>query len=118
VHRKRFTGRLKEGKRAITHFRVRERFEGAALLEVDLHTGRTHQIRVHLAEAGFPLLGEKVYSPRKPKGKVSEVQAALGRQALHAWRLALAHPRTGKPLSFEAPVPEDFARALEALRAR
>ena len=116
VHRKRFTGKVKEGKPALTEFEVRERFEGAALLEVQLFTGRTHQIRVHLSEAGFPLLGEKVYGPRKPKGKVGEVQAALGRQALHAWRLAFPHPRTGRRIALEAPVPEDLARAIAALR--
>jgi 23S rRNA pseudouridine1911/1915/1917 synthase len=117
VHRKRFTAKVKEGKPAITAYRVRERFEGAALLEVDLFTGRTHQIRVHLAEAGFPLLGEKVYAPKKPKGGVGEVQAALGRQALHAWKLAFPHPRTGKRLAVESPVPEDLSRALDALRS-
>jgi 23S rRNA pseudouridine1911/1915/1917 synthase len=116
VHRKRFTARLKEGKPALTEFRVRERFDGAALLEVQLFTGRTHQIRVHLAEAGFPLLGEKIYAPKKPKGRVGEVQAALGRQALHAWRLAFPHPRTGKRISLEAPIPDDLTRAIAGLR--
>jgi 23S rRNA pseudouridine1911/1915/1917 synthase len=96
---------------------VREAFGDAALVEVDLLTGRTHQIRVHLAEAGHPLLCDAVYGGgRKAKGAVAEAQEALGRQALHAWRLAFEHPRTHKALSLEAPVPEDFTRALALLR--
>ncbi len=118
VHRKRFTGRVQQGKPAVTHFRVREAFDGAALLEVTLETGRTHQIRVHLSEAGHPLLGDALYGGRR-KGAPPRVQAAakaLGRQGLHAWKLAFAHPRTGEALAFEAPLPDDFARALEQLR--
>jgi 23S rRNA pseudouridine1911/1915/1917 synthase len=118
VHRQRFSGRVKAGKSALTLFRVRERFAGAALLEVDLQTGRTHQIRVHLSEAGHPLLGDALYGgTKRNKGPVGEVQAALGRQALHAWRLAFAHPRTGKALHFEAPLPADLEAALASLRA-
>jgi 23S rRNA pseudouridine1911/1915/1917 synthase len=117
VHRKRFTGKVKVGKPAETAFAVRERFKGAALLEVQLKTGRTHQIRVHLGEAGHPILGDELYG--KSQGatpRITLVQRALGRQALHAWKLEFAHPRSGRPLSFEAPIPGDFQRALEALR--
>jgi 23S rRNA pseudouridine1911/1915/1917 synthase len=118
VHRQRFTGKVKEGKPAITAYRVRERFEGAALVEVDLLTGRTHQIRVHLAESGHPLLCDELYGAgRKGKGRVAEAQEVLGRQALHAWRLAFPHPRTGKVLRVEAPPPPDFTAALRLLRA-
>ncbi len=117
VNRQKFTGKVKEGKPAITAYRTRERFEDASLLEVDLLTGRTHQIRVHLAESGHPLLCDALYgSGRKAKGKVAEAQEALGRQALHAWRLAFTHPRTGKALKLEAPLPEDFKAALARLR--
>ncbi|RKH37168.1 RluA family pseudouridine synthase [Corallococcus llansteffanensis] len=117
VNRQRFTGKVKEGKPAITVFRVLEAFEGAALVEVDLLTGRTHQIRVHLSEAGYPLLCDALYGAgRKAKGAVAEAQEALGRQALHAWRLAFEHPRTHKLLSLEAPLPEDLAAALRLLR--
>ena len=117
IHRKRFTGKAKSGKPAATAYRVRERFEGAALLEVDLLTGRTHQVRVHLSEMGHPLLCDALYGgTRKSRGVLAEVQHALERQALHAWKLAFAHPRTGQPLSFEAPLPADFVRALELLR--
>ncbi|MCE9671464.1 RluA family pseudouridine synthase [Myxococcus stipitatus] len=117
VHRQRFTGKVKEGKPAITVYRVREVFDGAALVEVDLLTGRTHQIRVHLAEAGHPLLGDALYGAgRKAKGLAAEAQALVGRQALHAWRLSFAHPRSGKQLSLEAPIPADLAGALRLLR--
>jgi len=117
IHRQRFTGKVKEGKPAITVFRVLESFDGAALVEVDLLTGRTHQIRVHLSEAGHPLLGDALYGAgRKPKGVVAEAQERLGRQALHAWRLSFAHPRTGKVLKLEAPIPADFDAALTLLR--
>ena len=99
---------MKAGKRAVTSYRVVERFLAAALLEVQLHTGRTHQIRVHLAEAGHPLLGDALYGRRR--------QGAIGRQALHAWKLDFPHPRTGARMAFEAPPPPDFAAALETLR--
>ncbi len=116
-HRQRFTSRLTEGKPARTAFRVLERLHGAALLEVDLLTGRTHQIRVHLAEAGHPLLGDVLYGgTRKGDARVRAVQTTLGRQALHAWRLAFPHPRTGARRAFEAKVPADLRSALEALR--
>jgi 23S rRNA pseudouridine1911/1915/1917 synthase len=117
IHRQKFTGRVKDGKQAITLFRVLESFDGAALVEVDLLTGRTHQIRVHLSEAGHPLLCDALYGAgRKAKGLAAEAQERLGRQALHAWRLAFAHPRTGKALDLEAPIPEDLAAALTLLR--
>jgi 23S rRNA pseudouridine1911/1915/1917 synthase len=115
--RQRFTGKVRSGKPAVTLYRVRERLEGAALLEVDLLTGRTHQIRVHLSELGHPLLGDDVYGgTRKGDGRVRAVQKELGRQALHAWRLGFPHPRTAVRRVFEAPLPADFCAALEALR--
>lgn len=118
VHRQRFTGKVKEGKSAVTVFRTRELFEGAALVEVDLLTGRTHQIRVHLSESGHPLLCDALYGAgRKAKGHVAQAQAQLGRQALHAWKLSFAHPRTGKVLTLEAPVPEDLTACMRVLRA-
>ncbi|MFW6050090.1 MAG: RluA family pseudouridine synthase [Myxococcota bacterium] len=116
VHRKRFTARVARGKRAVTHVRVLERLHGAALVECRLETGRTHQIRVHLAEQGTPVLGDSVYgrSPRDPV--VREAARALGRQALHAGVLGFVHPVTGETLTFETPPPADFERALGALR--
>ena len=120
--RTRYTGRA-GSRRAVTAWRVVERFGNrASLAEVRLHTGRTHQIRVHLAEAGHPLLGDAVYGgtrreARLPPGDVVRRAAgAVGRQALHAWRLAFTHPRTGKPCRFEAPVPRDLLAATEVLR--
>jgi 23S rRNA pseudouridine1911/1915/1917 synthase len=121
--RTRYTGRLKSSpRRAVTEFRAVERFGAAATLaEVTLHTGRTHQIRVHLSEAGHPLLGDAMYGgarreARDPQGAASRAAAAIGRQALHAARLAFDHPRTGKRLRFEAPLPRDFRRGIEVLR--
>jgi 23S rRNA pseudouridine1911/1915/1917 synthase len=122
--RTRFTGRAPAARRAVTEWRVVERFgREATLAEVRLHTGRTHQIRVHLAEAGHPLLADGVYGgtrreARAPASPAARAAAALGRQALHAWKLAFDHPRTGKRLSFEAPLPEDFRRAVGVLRGK
>ena len=115
-HRKRFTGRVAAGKPAVTVFRTRQRLHGAALLEVGLLTGRTHQIRVHLAEAGHPLLGDALYGGlRRGDARVRAAQQALGRQALHAWKLAFPHPRTGRRCSVEAPVPADLRQAVATL---
>jgi 23S rRNA pseudouridine1911/1915/1917 synthase len=113
--RMRFTSRVKSGKRAVTHVRVLARLAGATQVECTLETGRTHQIRVHLAESGTPVLGDPLYgkAPRDPR--VREVAEALGHQALHARVLGFVHPRTGKPMHFEAPPPPDFAEALASL---
>ena len=100
------------GRPALTRWRVRERFFGAALLEVELGTGRQHQIRVHLAHIGLPILGDPVYG-RKP-GERQPLRTP--RQMLHASLLALLHPFTGQELRVESPLPEDFRRALVTLR--
>jgi 23S rRNA pseudouridine1911/1915/1917 synthase len=96
------------GKPAVTHYRVRERFAAHTLLECDLETGRTHQIRVHLASIGHALEGDATYAGKGLK--------AFDRQALHAWRLAFLHPQTQQPVAFESPLPEDFRGLLESLR--
>jgi 23S rRNA pseudouridine1911/1915/1917 synthase len=121
--RTRFTARLTSARRAVTEWRVVEAFgNDASLVAVTLHTGRTHQIRVHLAEAGHPLLADPVYGGSRrearlpPESRVRRAAEAIGRQALHAARLAFDHPRTGKRVAFEAPVPPDFAAALAVLR--
>jgi 23S rRNA pseudouridine1911/1915/1917 synthase len=120
--RTRFTGRIETSRRAVTAWTLREPFVGAALLEVRLDTGRTHQIRVHLSEAGHPLLADAVYGGTRREARlpqespVRQAAAAIGRQALHAARLAFDHPRTGRRVSFEAPLPADLARALAVLR--
>jgi 23S rRNA pseudouridine1911/1915/1917 synthase len=105
-NRLKFSGRVKRGKTAVTHWKVTKRFADASRVEVVLETGRTHQIRVHFAEGGFPLLGDTLY------GKRSDV---IARQALHAWKLAFRHPRTGKLLNLTAPIPADFESAEENL---
>ncbi len=98
-----------EGKHAVTHYELREKLAGASELEFTLETGRTHQIRVHMAGLGYPIVNDPVY------GKV-EPRVDLPGQALHAWRLAFAHPVTGEPLAFEAPPPHDYVAARETLR--
>jgi 23S rRNA pseudouridine1911/1915/1917 synthase len=120
--RKRFSSRVREGKRAVTHFRVLGRAGAdAALLDVELFTGRTHQIRAHLADAGFPLLGDALYGGRKREAKLDPgspvrlAAEALGRQGLHAFHLAFAHPSGGARVACTAPLPADFRAALELL---
>jgi 23S rRNA pseudouridine1911/1915/1917 synthase len=109
TQRLKFTSRLASGKRAVTHFETLKRAAGFALVRVVLETGRTHQIRVHLAEAGFPLVGEALYQRSRRAD-----DALISRQALHAWRLSFQHPGRRKKLSFSAAVPSDFARAVAA----
>jgi 23S rRNA pseudouridine1911/1915/1917 synthase len=113
--RKRFSSRVRSGKRAVTNWRVLARYPGAARIEARLETGRTHQVRVHLAALGCPLLGDKVYgrTPRDPK--LRTVAETLGRQALHARELGFVHPGTGKKLSFVSELPADMRAAREAL---
>jgi 23S rRNA pseudouridine1911/1915/1917 synthase len=96
------------GKSAVTHYRVRERFAAHTLLECDLETGRTHQIRVHLASIGHPLEGDPVYGGRGVR--------RLPRQALHAWKLAFVHPGSRERVHFTAPPPADFEALVAALR--
>ncbi len=110
------------GREAITHYRVRERFKAHTLLEVRLETGRTHQIRVHLAHARHPIIGDPLYGGglRLPKGASPELSEALRgfrRQALHAERLEFPHPVSGKAVVAEAPLPADMVALLAALRA-
>ncbi|HEX8694736.1 MAG TPA: RluA family pseudouridine synthase [Longimicrobium sp.] len=97
-----------DGEPARTRFRVVERFPAATLLELELDTGRTHQVRVHMLHAGHPVLGDRQYG-RAGAG-------LIGRQALHASRLSFAHPSTGAALAFEAPLPDDMAALVERLR--
>lgn len=111
-----------DGREAVTHYRVLKRFRGHTLVRAELETGRTHQIRVHLDHIGYPLVGDPVYGTRRriPKGAGDTLIAALDvfkRQALHATRLALEHPLTGKALEFEAPVPADMQALLDVLEA-
>ncbi len=104
-----------DGKRAVTHVRVVERFDGFALVECRLETGRTHQVRIHLGEAGAPLCGERVYD-RPVNGRPAPDASGAARPMLHAARLGFAHPETGEAMSWEVPPPGDFAALLEKLR--
>lgn len=125
-NRKRMAVVRHTGKPARTRWRALERFGLATLIEARLETGRTHQIRVHLAALRHPVLGDPVYGGRSKKtlslrqaerSLAEALLRLLGRQALHAAELELAHPITGAPLRFESPLPEDFVQALTALRA-
>jgi 23S rRNA pseudouridine1911/1915/1917 synthase len=109
------------GKPAITHFQVLEHFRLHSLLQVRLETGRTHQIRVHLAHQRLPIVGDPLYGgrlrlPAQADAAVVDLLRGFARQALHAQRLALLHPRSGELLSWEAPLPEDMRQLLEQLR--
>ena len=96
------------GKNAITHFKVLERFNGFTLLELQLETGRTHQIRVHMSYIGYPVVGDPLYGPKKVIGKNG--------QFLHAKTLGFIHPRTGEELEFDSPLPDFFEEFLAELR--
>jgi 23S rRNA pseudouridine1911/1915/1917 synthase len=116
ANRKKFTSRGARGRRAVTHLETIELLHGSALVRCHLETGRTHQIRVHLAEHGHPVLGDPLYGTSIGDPALRRVATELGRQALHAALLAFAHPITGEPLRLETEPPEDFKRALSALR--
>jgi 23S rRNA pseudouridine1911/1915/1917 synthase len=110
-----------DGRPAITHYRVVERFRAHTYLSVKLETGRTHQIRLHLAHLRYPVVGDPKYGGRfaRPRGApdgLVDALRAFKRQALHAATLAFDHPRTGKRLTLQSPVPPDFGRLLAALR--
>jgi len=107
--RKKMAVNVKNGKRAVTHYKVLEHFDKYTYIECQLETGRTHQIRVHMASIGYPLLGDDVYSGRKSPFK-------LEGQVLHAMTIGFVHPKSQKYVEFEAPLPEYFKKLLENLR--
>lgn len=120
VDRKRMSVQ-ENGKHAVTHFTVAERYRNHTLVDVRLETGRTHQIRVHMAHIRYPLLGDQVYGGRFaiPAGVTDELEQALRsfkRQALHARRLSFDHPVSGEALSFEAEIPSDMQNMIEVLK--
>ncbi len=121
VRRQRMSTRAPRGREARTSWTVEETFDGAALLRVRIHTGRTHQIRVHLASIGHPVAGDATYGGRRPPSSraaaARETLSGLGRPALHAARIAFTHPATGERVAYVAPLPADLAQALDALRA-
>ena len=124
LHRKKMSVGARKSRFAETAWRVRERFKGATLLELSLKTGRTHQIRVHCAAIGHPIIGDSVYGWRKLKK--AEVSTGLplnairsaGRQMLHSWRLSLVHPETGQRMMFESPMPQDMKELIAELQGQ
>lgn len=109
VDRKKMSVNLKNGREAITHFTVRERFSTATYLELKLETGRTHQIRVHLSYIDHPIIGDNVYGRKKQRFKTHG-------QVLHAYKLEFKHPITGEKMQFETGVPDYFQKLIEELR--
>jgi 23S rRNA pseudouridine1911/1915/1917 synthase len=123
VERKKMSTRTRRGREALTLWQVRERFSGATLIDVELKTGRTHQIRVHCHAMGYPILGDPVYGRKGGTHRMTARYAALQavfknaqRQMLHAFMIGFRHPRDGRALSFQAPLPEDMNGLLEQLR--
>jgi 23S rRNA pseudouridine1911/1915/1917 synthase len=118
-NRKKISSRTRKGREAKTSFKVLKRYPSMALLEVRPYTGRTHQIRVHLAESGHPVMGYPLYGGKqwmeKLSGEVREKVKVLDHQALHAWKIELKHPITNKKLSFEAELPDDLKNVLKVL---
>lgn len=110
VQRKKMAVTPGRGKEAITHFRVLAFYRGFALMEARLETGRTHQVRVHLAHLGYPVVGDPLYGR-----KSSKLNLQSGGQLLHAYSLSFHHPRTGEKLEFSTPLPEEFQRVLDGL---
>ena len=115
THRKRMAVAEGQGRSAHTSFRVVQRLCQASLVEAVLHTGRTHQLRVHFHHIGFPLVGDKVYGKRQNTRLAEMTGYSAPRQMLHAWKLSFEHPGSGKRMTLEAPIPEDFQDALDTL---
>ena len=122
VDRKKMSTKARSGKKAVTHWRVIRQFDEIALLEINLETGRTHQIRVHLADIQHPIIGDPVYSSNKKlltikNDRLRNRLKSLNRQALHATLLGFNHPETGEYMEFSAPLPEDLKDILDTLQS-
>jgi 23S rRNA pseudouridine1911/1915/1917 synthase len=116
LHRRaRMTARRPEGRAARTDWRVRLRLDGFTLIEADLHTGRTHQIRVHFSALGYPVVGDTLYGAPRQERIGREQLAPLGRNFLHAARISFAHPRTGERIEFRAPLAPELVGYLNTL---
>ena len=126
VDRKRMSTVSSRARTAETQWRIIEQFQELALLKIHLKTGRTHQIRVHCAAMHHPVVGDRVYGPRKPaktwdrvclqSDKILQILKSIERQMLHAWRLSFRHPHTGKAVTFESPLPEDMDAIIKRIR--
>jgi 23S rRNA pseudouridine1911/1915/1917 synthase len=122
THRKKMSTTSRRTRSTETRWQIRESFADVTLIEVDLKTGRTHQVRVHCAAEGYPVVGDATYGGKRrwkavPSQDLQEVLKGVCRQMLHAWALRLEHPRTGQWMRFESPLPRDMALLLEALRS-
>jgi len=119
TNRIKMTSKINIGREAITYWRVLKRYNEATMVEVMPKTGRTHQIRVHFAEGGFPILGDKIYGFRKQRSLFMEsVSERLGRQALHASSIRFEHPKTGKQVEFNAPLSGDLRGVVKLLEEK
>jgi 23S rRNA pseudouridine1911/1915/1917 synthase len=119
THRKRMAAHDdRDGRAAHTSYRVLEKLKCATYIEVQIHTGRTHQIRVHFQHLGHPVVGDDTYGAQKNKRLKELANYAAPRVLLHAKELSFVHPRTQKPLKFSAPLPDDFKQALKLLRVK
>lgn len=114
--RKKMSTSVRRGKEAVTRWKVLKRFNHAALIEAKLGTGRTHQIRVHFASVGHPVLGDRTYGKKVEVEVKAQKKIMFPRQMLHAERLGFSHPITGKHLEFSSPLPEDMAKKVEELK--
>ncbi len=117
VDRKKMSVQSKRNRNARTLWWVKEQFGSASFLEIEIKTGRTHQIRVHCASMQHPVVGDTVYGFRKTAAQLPDVLKIATRQMLHAWRMAFTHPATGERILIEAPVPEDMLKVLNALKS-
>ncbi len=120
VDRKRMSTISRKGREAETCWKVRERFDGVTLVELNLKTGRTHQIRVHCASINHPIMGDPKYGGRRVQRNLSKDMSAIiqgiPRQMLHAWRLGFFHPKSNEFVSFEAPIPPDMEDQIKRLK--
>ncbi len=122
TNRKKMSTKSRRSRSTETRWKIKERFSGVTLLEVDLRTGRTHQVRVHCSAIGHPVVGDAKYGGKKkwkelPSQETKDIVKSVHRQMLHSWQLGFTHPRTGQLMSFESPVPDDMASVLKSLRA-
>jgi 23S rRNA pseudouridine1911/1915/1917 synthase len=121
-HRKKMSIKSRQSRPTETRWQIKEAFAEVTLLEIDLRTGRTHQVRVHCAAMGHPVVGDATYGKKRRWQKVLSGTTLEGlkiarRQMLHAWKLTFVHPRTGRKMHCESPLPSDMASVLDALRA-
>ena len=119
VDRKRMAIKPSMGRPAVTHYRIRKKYNGFTLLDVKLETGRTHQIRVHMSHIKFPIIGDLVYGRKMNAGKNSTLRllSNFPRQALHAAELSFEHPKKQSEVTFSAPLPADFQELIDILES-